>query len=385
MIILGLLTVFGPISMDLYLPVLPALGEDLGTTTSLAQVTITACLIGLAFGQVVVGPLSDRFGRRRPLLAGIGIYVIASVLCAISPSIEVLIIARLLQGLAGSTGMVIAQASGRDHFSGARLVRYYGNLSVLTGVAAIIGPVLGGQLALITDWRGIFTALAGLGGLIWLASLIALTESHPADRRAAGGLRTLPANLRLLLADRTFVGAILVVGFVSAAIFAYLGGATYVLQGIHRLSPQQYSYVFALGSLTLVICGYLSGRLSARFTPGVVLPGGLALCLVGAAGILAQASLSLPLPILIGSILALTGGTGAITPPATAIALAEYPRIAGTAASVLGLTRYAMGAIAAPLGGVAGEHTAVPLGVVASIGAVLALVVYLAVLRRSGP
>lgn len=116
--VLGLLTVFGPISMDLYLPALPALGVELGASTSLTQVTITACLAGLASGQLLVGPLSDRFGRRRPLLIGVGVYVVASVLCAVSPTVEVLIMARLLQGLAGSTGMVIAQAAGRDHFGG---------------------------------------------------------------------------------------------------------------------------------------------------------------------------------------------------------------------------------------------------------------------------
>ncbi|MEV4582621.1 MFS transporter [Nonomuraea jabiensis] len=145
-VVLGLLTIFGPISMDLYLPVLPALTAELRSATSTAQLTITACLFGLALGQLIAGPLSDRFGRRRPLLAGVAAYVLTSASCAISPTIETLIAARFVQGLAGTVGIVIAQAAGRDLYSGRALVRYYGRLTVLAGLAAIIGPVIGGQL-----------------------------------------------------------------------------------------------------------------------------------------------------------------------------------------------------------------------------------------------
>src|SRR5215217_5725612 len=155
-VVLSLLTVFGPISMDVYLPVLPALTADLGAATSAAQLTVTTCLFGLALGQLVAGPLSDRFGRRRPLLVGVVAYVATSVLCAASPTVEALVAARFVQGLAGGVGIVIAQAAGRDLYSGGRLLRYYGRLTVLAGLAAIVGPVLGGQLASDTDWRGIF-------------------------------------------------------------------------------------------------------------------------------------------------------------------------------------------------------------------------------------
>src|SRR3954452_9260218 len=149
--------------MDLYLPVLPALTSELGSATSTAQLTVTACLLGLALGQVIAGPVSDRFGRRRPLSIGVVAYVLTSVLCAVSPTIEVLIAARFVQGLAGAVGIVIAQAAGRDVYSGGRLLRYYGRLTVLAGLAAIIGPVIGGQLASFTDWRGLFLFLAAVG------------------------------------------------------------------------------------------------------------------------------------------------------------------------------------------------------------------------------
>lgn len=235
-IVLGLLTIFGPISMDLYLPVLPALTAELGSTTSVAQLTITACLLGLAIGQVVAGPLSDRFGRRKPLMIGVIAYTVTSVLCALSPTIETLILARFVQGLAGAVGIVIAQAAGRDVYSGGKLIRYYGRLTVLGGLAAIIGPVIGGQLATFTDWRGVFLFLAAVGVAILVASLLVFRETLPKEHRITGGLSHTLNDFRRLLADRRFVGAVLITGFTYSAIFAYLSGATYILQGMYGLS-----------------------------------------------------------------------------------------------------------------------------------------------------
>lgn len=235
-VVLGLLTIFGPISMDLYLPVLPALTVELQSTTSVAQLTITACLLGLAIGQVIAGPLSDRFGRRTPLLIGVSAYALTSALCALSPTVETLVIARFVQGLAGAVGIVIAQAAGRDVYSGGTLLRYYGRLTVLGGLAAIIGPVIGGQLATVTDWRGVFVFLAAVGIAILAASLVIFHETLPANRRVAGGFSHALNGFRRLLADRVFAGAVLITGFTYSAIFSYLSGATYILQGMYRLS-----------------------------------------------------------------------------------------------------------------------------------------------------
>ena len=381
-LVLALLTVFGPISMDLYLPVLPRLAADLDAGTSAAQLTITACLVGLAAGQIIAGPLSDRFGRRRPLIIGVSSYVVASVACALSPSIEILIAARLLQGLAGATGVVIAQAAGRDLYSGAALVRYYGRLTVLAGCAAIVGPLVGGQLARLTDWRGIFVFLAAVGAAILLAVLLIFRESLPIESRTAGGLSHFRANVRVLLADRRFLGTALTISFLNGAVFAYLSGATFVLQGIYGLTPQQYSYAFGLGSLAYVLSGFVSGRLSERWSSTGTLAPGLGIAVTGAAGILAAGIAGLPLWVILASIVLLTSGVATSTPPATALALADYARVAGTAASLLGLGRYAFGAIAAPLVGLAGEHTAVPLGVVALACSVLAAASYLLTRHR---
>lgn len=381
-VVLCLLTVFGPISMDLYLPVLPALTTELYAATSTAQLTITTCLLGLALGQVIAGPISDRFGRRGPLLAGVVAYIVTSALCAASPTIEVLITARFVQGLAGAVGIVIAQAAGRDLYSGGTLVRYYGRLTVIAGLAAIIGPVLGGQLAAVTDWRGLFVFLAAIGVLILLACLVVFRETLPEGNRTTGGFTQTGHDFRRLLADRVLVGAVLVTGLVNAALFAYLSGATYVLQGIYGLSPQQYSFAFGLNSFGFMLFGFAAGRLAERWSEQGTLIVGLVLCVIGAGGLLATAVFHLPVLAVIGSLFTLVGGVAATTPPTTSLALANYPDIAGTASSLLGLARFGLGALAAPLVGLGGSHDALPLGLVTVAATLLAAGSCLATIRR---
>jgi MFS transporter, DHA1 family, multidrug resistance protein len=382
--LLALLTVFGPISMDLYLPVLPALTRELGSATSVAQLTITACLLGLAFGQVVAGPLSDRFGRRRPLLVGVVAYVATSIGCAVSPTVEVLIGARFVQGLAGAVGIVIAQAAGRDIYAGGKLARYYGRLTVLGGLAAIVGPVIGGQLARVTDWRGVFAFLAVVGVVILAATAGIFRETLPPGRRIAGGLAQTRHGFRTLLRDRVFVGAVLITGLVNAALFAYLSGATFVLQGIYGLSPQAYSLAFGLNSLGFMVFGFLAGRATERWSGTGTLVAGLAMCAAGAGGLLATAALHLPLVAVMLSLVTMVSGVAVTTPPTTAMALAGYPHMAGTASSLLGLARFAFGGVAAPLIGLGGAGDALPLGVVTVAATLLAAGAYAVCLGGPG-
>jgi DHA1 family bicyclomycin/chloramphenicol resistance-like MFS transporter len=382
-VVLGLLTIFGPISMDLYLPVLPALTMALKSTTSVAQLTITACLLGLAIGQVVAGPLSDRLGRRMPLLIGVVAYTLTSVLCAVSPTAETLIIARFVQGLAGAVGIVIAQAAGRDVYSGGRLLRYYGRLTVLGGLAAIIGPVIGGQLARVTDWRGVFLFLAAVGVAVLVASLVIFKETLPANRRVTGGFSHTLKDFRRLLADRVFVGAVLITGFTYSAIFAYLSGATYILQGMYGLSPQGYSFAFGLNSLGFMVFGFIAGRLSERWSERGTLTVGLIMTVAGALGLLVTALLHLPLIAIVLSLFTMVSGVAVTSPPATSLALKDYPDIAGTASSLLGLARFAFGGLAAPLVGIGGANDAVPFGIVAAASAAAAVLCLALVRRRS--
>lgn len=380
--LLLLLTVFGPISMDLYLPALPALTVELDAATSVAQLTVTACLVGLALGQLIAGPVSDRFGRRRVLLVGVVAYVVTSALCAISPTVELLIVARFVQGLAGGVGIVIAQAAGRDVYSGGALIRFYGRLTVVGGFAAIVGPLLGGQLNTVTDWRGLFVFLAVIGAGILVVALVAFRETLPAERRTRGGFAHTLGDFRVLLADRVFLGAVLNQGFLYAALFAYLAGATYVLQDVYGLSPQGYALAFGLNSAGFMVFGYLAARAAERWSvPGTLLAG-VVVAGAGAAGLLASGLSAMPLWVVIASLFALAGGVAITSPPATTLALLEYPQIAGTASSLLGMVRFGFGGIAAPLVGVAGAASILPLGIVTMSAVVLAGAAYLALGRR---
>lgn len=380
--LLLLLTVFGPISMDLFLPALPALTVELGAATSVAQLTVTACLIGLAAGQLIAGPLSDRFGRRGILLIGIVAYVATSALCAFSPTVELLIGARFVQGLAGGVGIVIAQAAGRDVYTGGTLIRFYGRLTVIGGFAAVVGPLLGGLLNAVVDWRGLFLFLAAVGAGILAITLVVFRETLPERHRARGGIRQTLRDFRTLLADRVLLGAVLNQGFLYAALFAYLAGATYVLQDVYGLSPQEYAAAFALNSAGFMLFGHLSGRSSERWSIRGTLSIGILVAGAGAAGLLASGLAAMPLWVVIVSLFALAGGVAISSTPATTLALAEYPRIAGTASSLLGMVRFGFGGIAAPLVGVAGATSILPLGIVTVISVLLAAAAYLLLALR---
>jgi DHA1 family bicyclomycin/chloramphenicol resistance-like MFS transporter len=380
--LLLLLTVFGPISMDLYLPALPALTAELGAATSVAQLTVTACLIGLAAGQLIAGPLSDRFGRRGILLIGIAAYIVTSALCAVSPSIEALIVARLVQGLAGGVGIVIAQAAGRDVYSGGALIRFYGRLTVIGGFAAIVGPLLGGLLNTVADWRGLFVFLAVIGAGILVVTLIVFRETLPVERRTRGGFGQTLRDYRTLISDRVFLGAVLDQGFLYAALFAYLAGATFVLQDIYGLSPQAYAAAFGLNSAGFMVFGFLSGRSAERWSIAGTLTIGILVAGAGAAGLLAAGLTPMPLWVVIVSLFALASGVAISSPPSTTLALAEYPTMAGTASSLLGMVRFGFGGIAAPLVGVAGATSILPLGVVTVVAVMLAGGAYVLLARR---
>ena len=359
--ILAALTVFGPLSMDLYLPVLPGLAADLRSTTSAAQLTLTTCLIGLAAGQLIAGPLSDRYGRRRPLLVGLTFYTAASALCAFSTTIELLVAFRLLQGIAGGVGLVIAQAAGRDLYSGARLNRYYGRIVVLSGLAAVVAPIIGGLLALAMEWRGFFVLLAGIGVVVTAVVAVGFGETLAAESRVTGGLRQTFAHLGTLANDRLFAGATVASSLTSAAYFGYLAAAPFVLQDVYGLEPTQFAVVFAINAAGFAGFGFLAGRAAERWTERRVFAVGLALIGLGAAGLVAAAGIRVPLALVVAAFFLVSAGAATVSPPSTTLALIDHPQYAGTASSVLGLSRFGAGAVAAPLVGLAGSFSLVPL------------------------
>jgi MFS transporter, DHA1 family, multidrug resistance protein len=380
-VVLGLLSTFGPLSLDLYLPALPQLADDLHATASQAQLSITACLIGLAVGQLIAGPLSDRFGRRRPLLVGLAAYLVASAACAFAPSIGVLVLLRLVQGLAGAAGLVIARAIARDLYEGRELVVFFSRLMLISGLAPIVAPLLGGQLSRIMSWRGMFGVLAGFGLLLLAAGLFGVRESLPVPARIAGGLRTTLGRFAVLLRDRFFVGICLSAGLGGASMFAYISGATFVLQRIYGLSPQEFSFVFGSNSIGIVLAGQLGARLARRLAAHQVLGLGLALNGIGALALATTVVLHLGLVFLVPSLFVMVSALGMVFPTASALALAAYRKEAGTASSLLGLSQFLAGAIAAPLVGIAGEQTAVPLGVVALVASSSAALVFVILVR----
>jgi MFS transporter, DHA1 family, multidrug resistance protein len=365
-VVLGMLSTFGPLSLDLYLPALPALAAELDASTSAAQLTLTACLVGLATGQLVAGPLSDRYGRRPPLIVGLIAYALASLLCSFAWTVSVLIVLRLFQGLAGAAGLVIARAVARDLYEGRRLAIFFSRLVLISGLAPVIAPVLGGQLNRVMSWRGIFGVLGLLGMILLAAGLFGVRETLPPGRRVRGGLGATVRGFRQLLRDRFFLGIGLASGLAGASMFAYIAGATFVLQRIYGLSPQGFSLAFGVNSLGIMTASQVSARLIHRWSPMRILTGGLLMNLLGALGLLTTVLFGLGLPFLLPSLFVMVSAIGLILPNATALALSGHADQAGTASALLGLLQYVIGGLVAPLVGVAGERTAVPLGVVAA-------------------
>lgn len=384
-LILGALSAFGPLSIDMYLPSLPLLARDLGGTASQAQLTLSACLMGLALGQVIAGPLSDAFGRKRPLLIGVGAYALASLLCVIAPSIGALIALRFVQGLAGSAGIVIARAVVRDLHSGVAAARYFSLLMLVNGVAPILAPVIGGQLLRITSWRGVFVTLAIIGILLVLAVATGLAETLPLEGRQSGGLGATLATFRKLLADRAFVGYALSCGLAFAAMFAYISGSPFVLQNIYGVSPQLFSLIFGTNALGIMAAGQLNRRIVGRISPARLL--GVGLCATafgGVALLLVIATGGIGLAGILPSLFIVVASVGFVSPNATTLALAGHPRTAGSASALLGVLQYAIGAVAAPLVGIGGSMNALPMAVVIAAFGVSGLAAYLLTLRRSG-
>lgn len=375
-IVLGALSAFGPLSLDLYLPGLPQLTDGLETTASLAQLTLTACLLGLAAGQLLTGPWSDAVGRRRPLVVGVAVYVAASLACAAAPSIETLILLRFAQGLAGAAGIVISRAIVRDLRSGAAAARLFAGLLLISGLAPIIAPIVGGQLLALTDWRGLFLTLAAVGAVILAGVLLWVPESHPPARRRTGGLTDTARVFRVLLRDPRFVGCALASGLAFAAMFAYIAGSPFVLQDIYALSAAEFSAVFAVNGVGLIVASQVSSRCIARSGPHLVFGAGLA---IGAAGgvalLVAVTHGGVGLLGILPAFFLVVSSVGVILPSGTSIALDGHASSAGSASALLGVAQFAFGAISAPLVGVAGKDTALPMAIViatCSLGAVAA-------------
>jgi len=369
-LILGALSALAPLSLDAYLPALPSMARSLAASASAAQLTLTACLFGLAAGQVLAGPLSDRFGRRRPLLAGLAGYAAASLLCALAPSVWALIALRALQGACGAAGIVIARAVVRDLYNGAAAARFFSTLMLVNGLAPILAPIGGARLMELTAWRGVFVALAALVCLLLLAAAAGLPETLPAARRRAGGWRDAFTVYEGLLSDRLFVLYVLAAGLPYAAMFAYIAGSPFVLQDIFGMSPQAFSVVFATNALGIMVAGQTGGRLAVRVGPRALLTAGLVGSSAGSLALLCALLLHAGLPGVLPALFMVVASVGLVMPNVSALALADHADRAGAASGLLGLAQFAIGGAAAPLVGVAGTRADLPMAlIIAGFGA----------------
>jgi DHA1 family bicyclomycin/chloramphenicol resistance-like MFS transporter len=384
-LVLGGLTALPPLSMDMYLPALPDVTRSLAAPAATVQITLTACLMGMALGQIVVGPMSDRWGRRRPLLLGMVVYVFATAICALAPNAELLIGFRLLQGLAGSAGIVIARAVVRDLYDGVEMARFFSTLMLISGVAPIIAPVIGGQVLRFTEWRGIFVVLTVVGALLTLVVWKWLHETLPEERRHSGGVGEALRTMRALLADRIFTGYMLAGGLAFAALFAYIAASPFVVQEIFGASPQMFSLLFGINSVGLIAVGQVNGKLLVgRVSLDRVLGFGLAVILLAAValvlmttGVFGTVGL---FPVAAG-LFVLMSAMGLAMPNTNAQALMRTPHAAGSASALIGTSSFLIGAVASPLVGIAGEGTAAPMAVVQVVSALGAIGCFLGLVR----
>ncbi|WP_223179234.1 multidrug effflux MFS transporter [Streptomyces griseicoloratus] len=386
-LVLGGLTATPPLAMDMYLPSLPEVTRSLHAPAATVQLTLTACLAGMALGQLVVGPMSDKWGRRRPLLAGLAVYVVATALCAFAPTVELLVAFRLAQGLAGAAAIVIARAVVRDLYDGVAMARFFSTLMLISGVAPVVAPLIGGQILRVTDWRGVFVVLTVVGVLLGAVVWARLPETLPAAERHSGGVGDALRSMRALLADRAFSGYMLAGGFAFASLFAYISASPFVVQEIYGASPQTFSLLFGLNSIGLVVVGQINGKvLVGRVRLDRVLGIGLAVVIASAVALLVMALGvfgDVGLAPVAAALFVLMSAMGITLPNTQALALMRVKHSAGSASALLGTSSFLIGAVASPLVGVAGEDTAVPMAVVQLGAALVALGCFVGMCRTA--
>lgn len=380
-LVLGSLIALGPLTIDMYLPSLPSITADLQSTAAAVQLTLTGTLAGLALGQLLIGPLSDAVGRRTPLLAGVGVHILASVICVIAPNLAVLGTLRVLQGLGAAAAMVVGMAIVRDLFSGLAAATLLSRLMLVMGAAPILAPTLGGIVLSWTSWRGVFVVLALFGIAIITVAALWLPETLPVAQRRNGGVFGTVRDYGRLLSDRPFVGLIVVAGLSMAALFAYVSGSSFVFQEQYGLSEQQFGFVFGAGAVGLITATQLNVRLLRRWSPSQILVSalafgavaGLVLLLFAATGFGGLVGVLIPLWLVLAA-------AGLAFPNAPALALSRHGETAGTAAALLGAVQFGVGALAAPLVGVLGVG-ATAMALVVAAGMVAANLVLNLVVR----
>lgn len=378
-VVLGALVALGPLTIDMYLPALPKIGDELGVSSSVAQLTLTGTLAGLALGQLIVGPLSDSLGRRRPLMAGIVLHMLASLVCMFAPNIMVLGLARSVQGVGAAAATVVAIAVVGDLFSGTTAATVMSRLMLVLGVAPVLAPSLGAAVLLQASWHWVFAALVVLAGGLLLMGVLALPETLPEAHRRPLRVRGIAATYASLVRDPRFVVLVVVAALGMSGLFAYVAGAAFVLQGGYGLDQQAFALVFGAGAVALIGTTQFNVVLLRWFSPQKIMVWALA-----AASLFGLVFVGLAigevggLPAFLISVWAMLAAMGLVLPNAPAVALSRHNEAAGTAAALLGAAQFGLGAAVAPVVGVLGNDE-FALALVMTVGTVIALVALMAV------
>ena len=385
-LVLGALTALGPFTIDTYLPALPTLQTEFDVSTAAIQLTLTATTIGFAVGQLLVGPWSDKVGRRMPLMVATAVHIIACLSAALAPNVELLGVARTLQGIGAAAGGVVAMAMVRDLFGGRPLVRMLSRLALVNGLAPVLAPVLGSTLLLVMPWRGIFVVLAAYGLFVLVCVALWIVETLPKARRHDAGHATVGQRYRSVLSDRVFVGIAIVGAANFTGLFSYLSSSSFIFQEIYRFNAQEYGLLFAINSIGIIIGVQSSARLTKYVGPQWILACSTVVMLVASVLIvvLDQAHVGLW-----GTVIPLwffIAACGFGFPCVQVLALNGHGHEAGTAASLLGALNFGTAGIVSPIVGILGVGSAAPMGAVMAICAVVSIAsLWLVVRPRSVP
>jgi MFS transporter, DHA1 family, multidrug resistance protein len=382
-LLLGSLGLLGPFTIDTYLPSFPTIVEDYHTTASLVQISLTSCLLGLGLGQLIIGPMSDVKGRRKPLIFFIILYLLASLTCAIAPNIYFLIVSRLVQGFAAAGGLVISRAIVRDLFSGRELTKFFTMMVLVGNLGPIVAPIAGGGILAFTNWHGVFIALACLGAVLLFTVSLKLEETLPVQNRVPSNLPLILKNFGSLFRDRTFLGYALTQGFTTAGIFAYVSGIPFVYQNIYGVTPQQFSFLFGVNGIALIIGSQLVGRLADLIPERTFLKIGLAISTFAGASLLIALFLNAPLLAVAIPIFFFVGSISIIGTTCFALAIETQGHIAGSASALLGVLPFVLGSISAPLVGIGGPNTGIPMGMIIFSASFLAFLSYFVLVRKA--
>ena len=350
-ILLGALTALGPFTIDLYLPAFPVLEADFQTTSAAIQLTLTGTMIGFAVGQLVVGPLSDKVGRRMPLIAVTALHVLASAAAALAPTLVTLGAARFFMGVGAAAGGVVAMAIVRDLFGGKRLVVMLSRLALVSGVAPVIAPLIGSALLIVMPWQGIFVVLAVYGIVMLASTVFLIPETLPPARRHDRGSTTTWQRYRSVLSDRVFLGVLVIGGMNFSGLFSYLSASPFLFQDGYGFDPQAYGLLFAVNSLGIVFGVQTASRLAARFGPQWVLAFSTAGTVVFGTGIVVADSMGLGLWGTMVPLFLFITSVGFGFPCVQVLALDRHGKAAGTAASILGAVNFGVAGAVSPLVG----------------------------------